>query len=79
MAGKPIHLADLVRLAESLGSDVPFFLHGGTALGLGRGTEVYPLPDLPPSSGVSRCDRHSRLHRRRPTAALNRHRVDFAR
>jgi 4-diphosphocytidyl-2-C-methyl-D-erythritol kinase len=34
-------------LAESLGSDVPFFLHGGTALGLGRGTEIYPLPDLP--------------------------------
>ncbi len=28
-------------------SDVPFFLHGGTALGLGRGTELYPLPDLP--------------------------------
>jgi len=24
---------------------VPFFLYGGTALGLGRGTELYPLPD----------------------------------
>jgi 4-diphosphocytidyl-2-C-methyl-D-erythritol kinase len=33
--------------AETLGSDVPFFLHGGTALGIGRGTELYPLPDLP--------------------------------
>jgi 4-diphosphocytidyl-2-C-methyl-D-erythritol kinase len=30
-----------------LGSDVPFFLFGGTALGLGRGTELYPLPDQP--------------------------------
>lgn len=48
MAGKLVPFEDLVRLAESLGSDVPFFLHGGTALGLGRGIELYPLPDLPP-------------------------------
>ena len=47
LAGKPIPQADLVRLGASLGSDVPFFLHGGTALGLGRGTELYPLPDQP--------------------------------
>ena len=26
---------------------MPFFLSGGTALGLGRGDEVYPLADLP--------------------------------
>lgn len=52
LAGKHIPLADLVRLAESLGSDVPFFLQGGTALGLGRGTEVYPLPDLPPVNAL---------------------------
>ena len=36
-----------MRLAAELGSDVPFFLLGGTAVGLGRGTELYPLPDLP--------------------------------
>ena len=47
LAGKPIPPADRVRLAESLGSDVPFFLYGGTALGFGRGTELYPLPDQP--------------------------------
>jgi 4-diphosphocytidyl-2-C-methyl-D-erythritol kinase len=47
LAGIGISQPDLVRLAESLGSDVPFFLYGGTALGLGRGTEIYPLPDLP--------------------------------
>jgi 4-diphosphocytidyl-2-C-methyl-D-erythritol kinase len=35
-------------LAARLGSDVPFFLTGGTALGVGRGEEVYPLEDLPP-------------------------------
>jgi 4-diphosphocytidyl-2-C-methyl-D-erythritol kinase len=34
-------------LAAALGSDVPFFLIGGTALGLGRGEEVYPLENLP--------------------------------
>jgi 4-diphosphocytidyl-2-C-methyl-D-erythritol kinase len=34
-------------LAATLGSDVPFFLVGGTALGLGRGEEVYPLENLP--------------------------------
>jgi 4-diphosphocytidyl-2-C-methyl-D-erythritol kinase len=42
----------LHRLASWLGSDVPFFLYGGTALGLGRGTELYPLPDLDPVPGV---------------------------
>ena len=31
-----------------IGADVPFFLSGGTALGLGRGEEIYPLVDLPP-------------------------------
>jgi 4-diphosphocytidyl-2-C-methyl-D-erythritol kinase len=36
---------DRHRLASRLGSDVPFFLYGGTALGLGRGEEVYPLSE----------------------------------
>jgi len=35
--------AGLHPLARRLGADVPFFLLGGTALGLGRGDEVYPL------------------------------------
>ncbi|MGA7414546.1 MAG: 4-(cytidine 5'-diphospho)-2-C-methyl-D-erythritol kinase [Bryobacteraceae bacterium] len=47
LAGKPISAAELGRLAAQLGSDVPYFLCGGTAVGLGRGTELYPLPDLP--------------------------------
>jgi 4-diphosphocytidyl-2-C-methyl-D-erythritol kinase len=47
LAGKPASHAELSSLAGSLGSDVPFFLHGGTALAVGRGTELYPLPDLP--------------------------------
>lgn len=43
----PAAPADLLPLAAALGSDVPFFLTGGTALGVGRGEEVYPLPDAP--------------------------------
>jgi 4-diphosphocytidyl-2-C-methyl-D-erythritol kinase len=39
--------AQLVEVAATLGADVPFFLAGGTALGLGRGEEIYPLADLP--------------------------------
>jgi 4-diphosphocytidyl-2-C-methyl-D-erythritol kinase len=35
--------AGLDRIARRLGADVPFFLYGGTALGLARGDEVYPL------------------------------------
>ncbi len=37
---------DLEALAAEIGSDVPYFLSGGTALLLGRGVEVRPLPDL---------------------------------
>ena len=47
LLGKSIPFNTQVRLAETLGSDVPFFLQGGTAFGLGRGTELYPLPELP--------------------------------
>lgn len=47
LAGKLIPRSELLELAECLGSDVPFFLFGGTALAIGRGTELYPLPDLP--------------------------------
>jgi 4-diphosphocytidyl-2-C-methyl-D-erythritol kinase len=49
------HIMDLPKLSaigEQLGSDVPFFLLGGTAVGIGRGSEVFPLPDAPAQQGI---------------------------
>ena len=37
-----------LAVAAQVGSDVPLFLIGGTVLGLDRGQEVYPLPDIEP-------------------------------
>lgn len=59
----------LFRLAAQLGSDVAFFLLGGTAVGLGRGEEVYPLPDVPrrwmvvaaPAVAISTAEAYQRL------------------
>jgi 4-diphosphocytidyl-2-C-methyl-D-erythritol kinase len=38
-------VAELQELATELGSDVPFFLHGGLAFGWGRGERILPLSD----------------------------------
>lgn len=38
-----LHRDDLDELARDLGADVPFALHGGTALGLGRGDVITPV------------------------------------
>ncbi len=63
--GAPMTL--LRDVAAGIGSDVPFFLSGGTALGLGRGEEIYPLVDLPvhwvvivrPPFGVSTAEAYT--------------------
>ena len=39
-----LKLSDLLQLAAELGSDIPFFIHKGTALIEGRGDKVTPLP-----------------------------------
>ena len=36
----------LRRLASAIGADVPYFLEGGTALGLSRGDVLVPLDDI---------------------------------
>jgi 4-diphosphocytidyl-2-C-methyl-D-erythritol kinase len=38
---------DRLRVAAEIGSDVPLFLLGGAVVGVGRGEEVFPLPDIP--------------------------------
>jgi 4-diphosphocytidyl-2-C-methyl-D-erythritol kinase len=43
---KKLALARLLEIAASLGADVPFFLLGGRALGVNKGDEIYPLPDI---------------------------------
>jgi 4-diphosphocytidyl-2-C-methyl-D-erythritol kinase len=45
--GNKIPSVHLLQIAAALGADVPFFLLGGRALGVGKGDEVYPLPDIP--------------------------------
>lgn len=52
LAGGAIPFERLLRLGAELGSDVPFFLLGGTAVGIGRGTELFPSPDMPRKSGL---------------------------
>lgn len=47
--GLPWWVQDRLRIAEQIGSDVPLFLVGGAVLGLDRGQEVYPLPDMKPA------------------------------
>ena len=37
----------LAEIAAEVGSDIPFFLRGGTALAEGRGERITPLPDAP--------------------------------
>jgi 4-diphosphocytidyl-2-C-methyl-D-erythritol kinase len=59
--------AALCRIGAEIGADVPFFLVGGTALGLGRGDEIYPLVDVPrawvvivlPPFGVATADAYA--------------------
>ena len=46
---------ELRSIAASLGSDVPFFISGGTALGEGRGEVISDLPPLPRRQVVLLC------------------------
>lgn len=38
--------ADLIKMAAELGSDVPFFIEGGTCMAVGRGEQITALPDI---------------------------------
>jgi 4-diphosphocytidyl-2-C-methyl-D-erythritol kinase len=43
--GQPV---DLAAIGGEIGADVPYFLQGGTAVGLSRGDELFPLQDMSP-------------------------------
>src|SRR5215468_3826366 len=51
-ARKELSQAERLEIAAAVGSDLPLFLVGGTVLGVGRGEQVYPLPDLPGTACV---------------------------
>src|SRR5579864_1547087 len=69
LARRLMAMPRLYGAAAALGSDVPFFLLGGTAVGIGRGAELFPLPDRSPQTGllvapgvhVSTADAYRRL------------------
>ncbi|SPE33987.1 4-diphosphocytidyl-2-C-methyl-D-erythritol kinase [Candidatus Sulfopaludibacter sp. SbA6] len=77
LAGRRPDLATLCEMGQQLGSDVPFFLLGGAAVGIGRGSELFPLPDAPARPGllvtpdvhVSTADAYQRLSGRLDTQA----------
>jgi 4-diphosphocytidyl-2-C-methyl-D-erythritol kinase len=70
--GLHLERPELVELAAELGADVPFFLHGGTARGLGRGDLIEPLEFAGPTPlllgvppyGISTAEVFSRLSSR---------------
>jgi 4-diphosphocytidyl-2-C-methyl-D-erythritol kinase len=70
-----IEVKELLRLGGKIGSDVPFFFYGGTALGTGRGSEITPVKDftenflliVTPRIDVSTNDAFARLNAPRLT------------
>lgn len=68
---------ELNEIAEGLGSDVPFFLYGGTAQGTGRGNAITPLSDTPeqqllivkPNASVSTTNAYDALNSRALTSS----------
>lgn len=76
--GLDLPIARLRELAAGLGSDVPFALHGGTALGLGRGDQLtgvacpgrFAWVVMPADQGLSTPRVYAELDRRRPVGPV---------
>ena len=77
--GTGLSRSDLAGLAAKLGSDVPFSLHGGTALGTGRGEQLTPVLGSGSYSwvlaladgGLSTPDVYAELDRQRETGPVS--------
>jgi 4-diphosphocytidyl-2-C-methyl-D-erythritol kinase len=82
-----IDFSEFHELAEKLGSDVPFFLYGGTALGMGRGEIVEPIEDfteeymlvVAPNVSVATRDAFKRLKVRALTKQESKRRLQICR
>ena len=57
--GLDLTVEELAQVAGTIGSDVAFFLSGGTALATGRGERVTPLPPLPPIAVILVCPKYT--------------------
>ncbi|MCA1713329.1 MAG: 4-(cytidine 5'-diphospho)-2-C-methyl-D-erythritol kinase [Actinobacteria bacterium] len=76
--GTGLGRTELAKLAARLGSDVPFSLHGGTALGTGRGEQLTPVLGSGSFSwvlaladrGLSTPDVYEELDRQRETGPV---------
>ena len=61
---------ELIKIGEKLGSDVPFFFYGGTAVGTGRGTNLKQIDDVgkktllivTPNVSVSTSEAYTKLN-----------------
>jgi 4-diphosphocytidyl-2-C-methyl-D-erythritol kinase len=53
--GLELSTGELAQVAAGVGSDVAFFLSGGTALAEGRGERITPLPPVPPLAATLIC------------------------
>lgn len=81
-----VDAATLSRLASHLGADVPFFLVGGTALGIGRGDDISPLAEPPrcsvvvvrPGFGIATAEAYDWFDRERRPQARERARRTLA-
>jgi len=75
--GANVNDRELLELASGLGVDVPFFFFGGTARGLGTGTDLAPLHDAPgqfllvlkPNASISTSNAYESLQARSLTSA----------
>jgi 4-diphosphocytidyl-2-C-methyl-D-erythritol kinase len=79
--------SELAKIGGDLGSDVPFFFHGGTAIGSGRGNDISPIEDVEekfivlvtPNVDVSTAEAYQRVKSSRLTKARSKRILELCR